>query len=119
MPTAMEIAIFRIVEQALQNVVTHASATETQIVLDFTELGVNLEIQDNGRGFVYGDTLRENKANHLGLVSMRERVRNLNGSMEVYSKPGRGTLLRFFFPAQSEERTMLPEQIRSGSPMYS
>ena len=110
LPSPLEVAIFRIVEQGLQNVAAHAGASETQIGLDFVQTGVELEIQDNGRGFEYSEIQLTNH-NHLGLVSMRERVRNLNGSMDVHSKPGASTRLVFFFPT---ERGTNPDVLPSG-----
>lgn len=103
----VEVAIFRIVEQGLQNVVTHAGATETAVNLTFGADSLCLEVQDNGRGFDPSRPWSTNGENHLGLLSMQERVRNLDGKMEIFSKPGDGTHLRFSLPFVCENQAFI------------
>ncbi len=98
LPTPLEVAIFRIVEQGLQNIATHAGATSALVSLSFGAELLCLEVQDNGRGFAYDQELFNRTNTHLGLVSMQERVRNLDGTMQVITQPGQGTCLRFYFP---------------------
>lgn len=107
LPSRVEVAIFRIVEQGLQNVVTHAGATETVVNLAFESDVLCLEVQDNGRGFDPDHGWAQNRENHLGLVSMQERVRNLEGTMEIFSQPGGGTQLRFALPLVCENEASL------------
>jgi two-component system sensor histidine kinase DegS len=98
LPDATEVTVFRIVESALQNVAGHARATRTLINLDFGIDRLYVEVRDNGRGFDYANWSLNQEADHLGLVSMQERVRSLGGTMEVSSHPGEGTCLRFGLP---------------------
>ncbi len=88
-----KICIYRVVQEALNNVVRHAAATAVHIRLS---PGLNrtlaLEIEDNGRGF----TPREKG---LGILGMEERVRYRKGTLEINSEPGRGTILSIRLPS--------------------
>lgn len=96
---SMEVTIFRIVQEALQNIVRHSKATEATISLRAEAACLRITVQDNGRGFVppakYANLVTQDK---LGLVGMHERVRSLGGTFELRSKPGEGTLLCFEIP---------------------
>lgn len=95
-----EIAVFRIVQESLNNIAKHANATHVEIslyrkMIDDKE-HCQLIIQDNGIGFEYGKKRR--KSNTLGLISMRERSSMLGGTFEVISKPQFGTTIKVVFP---------------------
>ena len=96
---SMEVTIFRIVQEALQNIVRHSKANEATITLVAEAASLRITVQDNGQGFVpptkYADLVTQDK---LGLVGMHERVRSLNGIFEIHSEPGQGTLLFFEIP---------------------
>jgi signal transduction histidine kinase len=90
-----EQAIYRIVQEALNNVVKHACATAVRVNLEFTADAVRVSIADNGVGFdvdsatgVVGYT---NDVRHLGLIGMNERAAELGGIMELHSTQGGGT----------------------------
>ncbi len=87
-------SLYRIAREALHNVIKHAQAT--RVVLRMAQDGdmLALEVIDNGRGF---DTGRDFPG-HLGLQSMRERVINLGGSLEIYSTPGSGARISARLP---------------------
>jgi signal transduction histidine kinase len=93
---ATEVAIFRIVEEAVTNVVKHARASTVTITLD-CEDGVRLRIEDDGVG------IREDRGHGVGLHSMRERTEELGGRLEVRSG-GEGTQVEASFPAAREEQ---------------
>ena len=78
-------SLFRIAQESLNNVIKHSQANEVWIKLDFTP-PVSMEIRDEGRGF-------ELKVNHpgVGLVGMKERAAEIGWSLNVDSKPGKGT----------------------------
>ncbi|MAT40892.1 MAG: hypothetical protein CL609_01025 [Anaerolineaceae bacterium] len=82
--------IYRIAQEALHNITKHASATHVELALQTGEGYLKLEVQDNGKGF----DPQGKFPGHLGLQSMRERVNNLDGILEIKSKPGWGTLIR-------------------------
>lgn len=94
LPFETKEALYRIAQEALNNTVKHARATEVALSLDSCEGQITLEVQDNGLGF---DTQREYPG-HLGLKTMQERVAKLGGTLEIESEPGRGTLLRASIP---------------------
>lgn len=111
LPVDMEIMIFRIVQEALQNVNKHAEATEGRIVVKFCESVVKVHISDNGKGFKVprnvSDFVRTGK---LGLMGMEERVNLLKGKIKVQSRLNIGTDITVEIPiddticCQSAER---------------
>lgn len=88
-PEAKE-ALYRVAQEALNNIVKHAQARKVHLRLQQQEGRVELEIRDDGVGF---DSLREYPG-HLGLVSMRERIERLGGSFWLESATGAGTTVR-------------------------
>jgi len=89
-------AAYRIVQEALTNVTRHAAATQVKVSLETKKGMVTLAVADNGRGF----DLQEIAASEcLGLVGMRERAGLLGGSLEIRSRPGKGTKVCFKLPA--------------------
>jgi PAS domain S-box-containing protein len=87
-------ALYRIAQEALNNVVKHAHATRVRIKLTDQSPIVSLEIEDDGSGFdPSGDF-----PGHLGLRSMRERATRLGGSLDIDSAPGHGTRVRVQLP---------------------
>ena len=94
--------LFRIVQEALNNVEKHAKATEARIRLLEEDKLLRLEIADNGCSF-HPDHATEAKNNgHLGLISMRERAEMLGGTLEVHAQPGNGTTVRAAVPIASD-----------------
>lgn len=87
-----ESLVFRIVQEAINNIWKHSSATETRIVAEFADTIIRLSIVDNGRGFKLSDTIDNlPRSGKLGLAGMQERARLLGGSVEILSTPGEGT----------------------------
>jgi len=101
----LKIHLFRIAQEALNNVIKHAGASNVWIRLDRTDRGLMLELEDDGVGF--DPSGLEAPASGLGLSSMRQRARLHHGVMQIASQPGRGTTLRVFwgmgFPEESGE----------------
>jgi signal transduction histidine kinase len=89
LPPEHETAIYRIVQEALTNVVKHASAKRVSIVVASSAKTVRAVVEDDGVGFTPG-RVREHA---LGLVGMRERAQLLGGRLEVESAPGAGTTI--------------------------
>ena len=81
------LCLFRVAQEALNNVARHAHATAVTVQLSPSRNGMQLAISDNGQGF--DSETRRNGS--LGLASMRERVRLLQGELDIESTPGRGT----------------------------
>jgi two-component system NarL family sensor kinase len=88
LPAAVEVGLYRIAQEALQNALRHADASRVVIRLEASPDRVRLTIEDDGRGFVIGE---ESSASRFGLIGMRERARLLGGSFELESSPGAGT----------------------------
>jgi signal transduction histidine kinase len=89
LPPEVETVLYRLVQEALTNVVKHAGASGVGIVLTRQEDGVGVVVEDDGAGFAQAD-VREGA---LGLVGMRERLALLDGTLAVESTPGGGTTL--------------------------
>ena len=103
LPAHVATAVYRIAQEALQNVVKHAEATTARLRLHPHGDTITLEVEDDGRGFdVTSSRSQENPAGY-GLPGMRERAELLGGTLEVKSCPGQGTLLRLRFPASKEQ----------------
>ena len=101
LPTAVEVALLRTAQSALANVRQHAAATRVVVSLADAEHTVRLDIVDDGRGFDVRSWDRAGRtlgASGYGLHSMRDRLRELGGGLEVESAPGDGTALSAFAP---------------------
>jgi signal transduction histidine kinase len=89
------LALFRIVQEALGNAAKHAHATRITVRLTRSADDVSLAVSDDGAGF---DSNRLATSGGLGLIMMRERATQLNGTFEFESAPGRGTTIRVVIP---------------------
>lgn len=87
LPPAVEVGLYRIAQEALQNALRHAEASRILIRLEGAAESVRLTIQDDGRGFVTEGAV----SSRFGLIGMRERARLLGGSFQLESSPGAGT----------------------------
>ena len=88
--------LFRVAQEALRNVAKHAGATTVVLALSCQDDSVMLRIEDNGRGLVPQD--RNTMQRGLGLISMGERVRLMEGTLTFTSDPGSGTRLSVSIP---------------------
>ena len=98
LPLGLEVEeqLYRLGQEALANVVKHARASSARVRIAGEDDTVSIEVSDDGRGFDPAAVSPE----HFGLRSMRGRVADLGGRLEVTSAPGRGTVLRVEIPAQ-------------------
>jgi signal transduction histidine kinase len=96
LPHALELAAFRIVQEALNNAAKHAQATRIAVTLRTTDGGLQIIVRDNGIGFDPGTTTNGNKS--LGLRQMSERAAALDGRLTIISRPEAGTELRVWLP---------------------
>nr|MDQ3829152.1 histidine kinase [Candidatus Tectomicrobia bacterium] len=103
LPPPVEIALYRIVQEALTNVARHAAAKTVRIALTRQPLGVHMVVEDDGCGFDVETTLRtSNTSGHLGLYGMRERAMLLGGSVTVESRRGKGTTVSVRIPLEGK-----------------
>lgn len=94
-----ELVLFRIAQEALNNVKKHAEATQVTITVKFAEDLVEMAVQDNGKGFTLSASVEELAvAGHLGLIGMRERARLLGGNLTIRTQPRRGTRVTIVVP---------------------
>lgn len=95
----MELAIFRVAQEALTNIRRHAQdATEVCVELELGEGGLELDVRDNGRGTGRPDINQLVRGGHLGYAGMYERARLFGGTLEVESAPESGTRVRMNLP---------------------
>jgi signal transduction histidine kinase len=90
----IELALYRILQEALTNVRKHARASRAEVLLDYREKSVHLEVRDNGVGFSHA----ENEEEKFGLRGIRERVELLKGTMEISVNPDGGVKLMVDLP---------------------
>ncbi len=100
LPANTELAIFRIVQEALKNVEQHARASQVKVRLESDADGITAFIEDDGVGFVGPETPSElAERGHFGLMGMQERATLLGGWVSIDSQPGQGTRIVFHVPA--------------------
>jgi len=89
-PDYVETALYRIVQEALTNVVRHSNANHVDVILEKRDDKIVIMVEDDGIGF---DTTLIHKQGHLGLLGIQERAQMLAGDINIESKPGGGTTL--------------------------
>ncbi len=92
LPDNLKTAIYRIVQEALHNVMQHAEAHTVRVSIQLDDGRIYLSIQDDGRGFA------SKGERGMGLLGMEERVTHLGGSFTVESEPGEGAIVRVILP---------------------
>lgn len=94
------IALFRIFQEALTNIVRHAQATRVQIILEENPETVAMEIRDNGKG-ITAEKLAASKS--FGILGIRERVHSLGGELRISGAPHQGTIVHVSLPLGAKE----------------
>lgn len=88
----VELALYRMAQEALNNVARHAQASQAQLKLDFSPPGVRLEVRDNGRGFEVPKSPAEfAPSGHFGLLGLHERAELIGAKLQIESAIGEGT----------------------------
>jgi len=96
---AHELALYRVAQEALRNIVRHAEATWAQVRLLFGPHQVRLEVQDNGRGFRVPESPAEfAPQGHYGLLGMYERAEIIGARLSLHAEPGQGTRVVLVLP---------------------
>lgn len=103
----VEIGVYRLIQEALQNITTHAQATQADIHLEFSKEQVYVSIRDDGIGFDLEHVLNE-PDEHLGLIGMKERIQCLGGQIDIQSKQDHGTRIVLTVPSQTLVHQELP-----------
>ena len=94
----MEVALYRIVQEAFQNVVKHADATRVELRLHRDDDGVHLVVADDGRGFAEESAGDEEYRHSYGLLGIQERAELIGAKVTVVSRPERGTTVEVILP---------------------
>jgi signal transduction histidine kinase len=97
----IETALYRVLQEALTNVVRHAGASHVSVILALQGQHVTLIVEDDGRGFGANSETSERDSGRLGLLGIRERLSLVGGSLEIESTPGKGTTLFARIPVTS------------------
>jgi signal transduction histidine kinase len=111
---AVKITIFRIVQEALNNVVKHSHATTVNVKLDYRERDAVIFVRDNGIGFDMDKVQSRIGRASLGLAGMEERAMLLGGKVEVHSRPHYGTEVDALIPYQLEKEEVANDSSASG-----
>jgi signal transduction histidine kinase len=90
-----------VLQESLQNIVKHAKATNVTVRLSGSSHGIGLSVTDNGKGFDASDKRAYQKG--LGLISMQERLRLLNGFLRIHSRPADGTKVCAWIPFKESQ----------------
>ena len=96
-PPEIELAVFRIIQEALNNVRRHSSASAVNVTLEFTQDSIKAVVHDNGHGFSLGKNYIRKLASEgkLGLIGMQQRAKLINGNLNIESQPQFGTTVTF------------------------
>jgi signal transduction histidine kinase len=101
LPMEIETTLYRVVQEAMANVVRHARATRIDVLLDHRGEQVAVMVEDNGVGF---DREAPLGAEHFGLLGMKERAEALGGTLTLESGPGAGTTVVVEVPSADPHR---------------
>lgn len=97
----LENTLFRIIQESVVNAVEHGKADKVRINLVEKQGWVELEIEDDGKGFEVKEVLsQKEESSRIGLIGIRERVTLLEGEIQIQSSPGDGTKISVTIPTR-------------------
>jgi two-component system sensor histidine kinase DegS len=99
----VEVTIFRGVQELLSNALSHAQATQIQVLLDLNQDQILAVVEDNGSGFNVEEALNSNNRT-IGLTSLRERIEMLGGELNIQSSLGQGSRIEFTIPVEGTDQ---------------
>jgi signal transduction histidine kinase len=102
LPPAVELTLYRAVQEGLTNVRKHAGARRADVELDYQPERVTLRLQDDGAGSAVSTSPLDASSGSFGLFGLRERVHLLHGSLTVHTAPGKGFCLEITLPVPNE-----------------
>jgi len=98
----VELALYRMAQESLSNIVRHAHATQASVMVEFSAQAINIRVNDNGVGFEVPKSPAEFVPNgHFGLVGLYERAQLIGAGFEITSAPGKGTHLSIYLPTKT------------------
>lgn len=98
MPTTVEVVIFRLIQEAINNVEKHARAKKVEVKLEFQPTQITGLIKDDGLGF---ERLEQTEPIQFGIMGMKERMKLLDGKLDIHTTLGKGTRVVFTIPVES------------------
>jgi PAS domain S-box-containing protein len=98
LPAGIELTLFRIVQEAINNIEKYALAKTVKLQISHRAKFIDLRIQDDGLGFEAKKLAKRKKGHGLGMMNMRERALSLGGSCEIVSSPNKGTTVTVRIP---------------------
>ncbi len=101
-PFSVETAIYRAVQEALNNVAKHAHATRVQVQVARKSGSISCSVKDNGKGFDPSMAMKRKGDRGLGLIGIRERLDALGGKLEIFSQLGKGTEMVITLPLEEQ-----------------
>ena len=110
LPAPVEVVIYRLVQEAFTNITKHAKADQVSVRLEQRADSLLVTVSDNGVGFDNGGILEAGERRGLGLFGMQERLALVQGSMQINSEIGRGTLLSIKIPLDEANKVSGHEQ---------
>jgi signal transduction histidine kinase len=105
----LEDTIYRVVQEALTNVVKHAATSQAEVLVRETAAAIEVAIRDRGSGFD-----AEHQSSGFGLVGIRERVVLVGGALSVEASPGAGTTVRISVPTRPDDKADAPAEAATG-----
>jgi two-component system sensor histidine kinase DegS len=98
----VEVALFRIIQETIVNIARHAEAENVFVIMKIDENVINLDIEDDGKGFDVKCALKRTEDSRgLGLLGMQERANLIDGKVRIISEPGCGTRICLKIPLKS------------------
>jgi signal transduction histidine kinase len=99
----IETVLYRISQEALNNIIKHADATNVMVRLERKQESIALYIKDDGKGFDVEETLADQLKGRIGLIGMQERASIMRGSLSIQSSKGHGTVILAEMPVRIED----------------
>jgi len=99
-PEDVSLCLYRVAQESLRNIAKHAGVANVRVQLSGSNKGITLRVEDTGEGF---HLKQVRSKGGLGLISMEERARLVNGRYSLVSRPGKGTTVELFVPSERGE----------------
>lgn len=87
----VEVALYRIIQEAMQNIVKHAQAKKIKVVIENDKKQLTVRVIDDGKGFAVGKNFQQPNRENYGLLGMKERMEAIGGRLNILSEEGKGT----------------------------
>ena len=96
LPNHIEVSVFRVIQESINNIVKHSKTTEAKVSLEFNDEFLIIHIEDKGIGFAVDE--KNQSSSSYGLIGMRERIKLLHGKLKISSEANKGTKLEMVIP---------------------